>query len=259
MHSVLYNILFAAGIVSASYYVWYYWRRYIGSERSFELFLILEIVGIFLGARLCHCLCYEPHYFLRHPIEMFLPVATMPDGKTVFTGFYGLASHGGTAGAIIAAAVYGKIKHQSILKILDLAAIATPLLGAFIRIGNFFNQEIIGLPTSLPWGVVFSKVDSLPRHPAQLYEAIFYALLFGFSAAVFHIHRYGKANPLIYFGFNLAAISTFRFFIEFIKENQTEIESDMTLNMGQWLSLPLIILGLSIVALKASVRYKKIK
>lgn len=242
-----YGILFATGIVAACYYLWFCWRRNGGSEKSYERFIVIEFVAIFTGARLCHCLCYEPDYFLNNITEMLLPVAVDADGGWQFTGYRGLASHGGAVGAMLGVLVYGSIFRQKVSMILDWTAIATPLLGGFIRIGNFMNGEIVGLPTSLPWGVVFPDVDLLPRHPAQIYEALFYFALFAVVAAVYSRCAYRRVRPSFYFGVVVAAVAAFRIAIETLKEVQVPAEHAMPLNLGQLLSIPMMLLGIGVI------------
>ena len=133
---------------------------------------------------------------------------------------------------------------MNIWTVLDNIAIATPITACFIRLGNLMNSEIIGKVTDVPWAFIFERVDQMPRHPGQLYEAIAYALL---ALIVYRIYRKTKANSLtgtgFYFGLILFYIFTFRFFIELTKENQEAFEAGMLLNMGQILSIPFIIIG----------------
>lgn len=255
----LYGILFALGLVAACYYVWYRWRDDGGSEKRYNLFIIIEFVSIFLGARLCHCLCYEPHYYLHHIAEMLLPIAQTPDGSWHLTAYHGLASHGGAIGAIAGIGIYRLITHHNISKILDWCAIATPLLGTFIRIGNFTNQEIVGRSTSLPWGVVFDQIDSTPRHPAQLYEAAFYLTTFVVAAMLYKRYSYTHVRPIFYFGAVMTVVALFRIGIEYLKEPQVAAETGMTLNIGQLLSIPPAIIGATISIIAATRKSDKTK
>lgn len=252
-----YGILFALGLAASCYYVWYRWKDDGGNERDYEIFIILEFISIFIGARLCHCLCYEPQYFIHHPTEMLLPVKIDNIGQWHFTGYHGLASHGGVIGAITGAVIYRVIRRQDIRKTLDWAAIATPLFGTFIRIGNFTNGEIIGKPTDMPWGVIFSQTDNIPRHPAQLYEATFYLAVFTVAALLYRRYGYRHVQPLFYFGCIMTAIATFRILIENIKEVQVPIENNMTINIGQLLSIPFIIAGITVIYLTTKTQHKK--
>jgi Prolipoprotein diacylglyceryltransferase len=173
---------------------------------------------------------------------MWLPIHFKPDGDWILTGYAGLASHGGTLGLMIALWLYVKQTKLSIWTVLDNIAIATGTTACFIRLGNLMNSEIIGKITDVPWAFIFEKVDPMPRHPGQLYEAIAYALLF-FIMWTLHKKMPEKIGTGWYFGFCLAYIFTFRFFIEYTKEIQEAFEATLPLDMGQILSIPFIILG----------------
>lgn len=141
---------------------------------------IYVFLGTLIGARLGQVLFYESGYFKNHLLEIFLPFTIHPNGNFEWTGYQGLASHGGALGILIALAFYCKKYKQSFLWVIDRLVIVVPLAGFFIRIGNLFNSEIIGKPTNVSWAFVFEKVDFIPRHPAQLYEAIAYLIIFLF-------------------------------------------------------------------------------
>ncbi len=199
--------------------------------------------GGIIGARIGHILFYDPFYYLSHPIEI-LPVRVNPEFQ--FTGLAGLASHGGTAGALFMLYIYHKKSGRNYLWMLDRLIIAGALLGCFIRIGNLMNSEIVGLPTQLPWAFIFSHIDQTPRHPAQLYEALFYLII---TLFLFLIWRSKKVSSYMGFLFGLGIFLIFlqRFIIEFLKENQVEFEEQLILNMGQLLSIPLILTGIVIM------------
>ena len=150
-------------------------------DELFDPLFIYCFLGILIGARLGHCIFYEPDYFLTSGkgfVEMFLPIHFLPDGDWKVTGYAGLASHGGTLGLMIALWLYVRKTKLSIWTVLDNIAIATGTTACFIRLGNLMNSEIIGKITDVPWAFIFERVDSMPRHPGQLYEAIAYAILF---------------------------------------------------------------------------------
>ena len=128
------------------------------------------------------------------------------------------------------------------MDVMDMIAVATPITACFIRLANLMNSEIIGNPTDVPWAFVFERVDMLPRHPGQLYEAIAYLILF-FIMIYLYKNYSKKLHRGFFFGLCLAYIFTFRFFIEFVKQNQEAFEDNMMFNMGQWLSVPFIIIG----------------
>ena len=233
-------------------------------DELFDPLFIYCFIGILIGARLGHCLFYQPDYFLtswQGWVEMFLPIHILSDGGWKFTGYEGLASHGGTLGLIIALWLYVRKTKLSIWQVLDNIAIATGITACFIRLGNLMNSEIIGKVTDVPWAFVFERVDGYPRHPGQLYEAIAYAILFGI---MWYLHKkdmsvgepqttgqttkqtsgpIGKIGTGWYFGFCLTYIFTFRFFIEYTKEIQEAFEASLPLDMGQILSIPFIVIG----------------
>ena len=222
-------------------------------DELFDPLFFYCFIGILLGARLGHCIFYEPDYFLtsfKGFVEMFIPIRFLEDGGWKFVGYQGLASHGGTLGLIIALWLYVKKTKLSIWTVLDNIAIATGTTACFIRLGNLMNSEIIGKVTDVPWAFIFERVDMLPRHPGQLYEAIAYAILFVIMWTIYKKSQEPKANsqqPKIgtgwYFGFCLTYIFTFRFFIEYTKEIQEAFEASLPLDMGQILSIPFIIIG----------------
>ena len=210
-----------------------------------KLWLYVAIATI-VGARLGHCIFYDWAYYSQHPLEMILPVRFSPEFK--FTGYQGLASHGAAIGIIAGLWYYSrKVSKKSIFWILDRAVIPIALAGFFIRTGNLMNSEIVGLPTNMPWGFRFMNSDlpnpELPRHPAQLYEAICY--LFSFFVLMYLYWRTNvkKKMGFIFCSF-LTLIFSARFIIEFVKEVQEPWEAGMALNMGQILSIPFILAGI---------------
>lgn len=215
-------------------------------DELFQPLFFYCFIGILIGARLGHCLFYQPDYFLSSPrqfIEMILPIHFNESGGFNFTGYEGLASHGGTIGLIITLYLYYRKTHLNLWTVLDIIAIATPITACFIRLGNLMNSEIIGKPTDLPWAFIFERIDLMPRHPGQLYEAIAYAILLIILRIIYNSNRQ-RVGSGYFFGLCLTYIFTARFFIEFTKDVQVGFEEDMALNMGQLLSIPLIIIGL---------------
>lgn len=237
-----YGILWAVGIALAYMVVQWEYRQKKIDDKIFEPLFLYCFFGILIGARLGHCLFYQPEYYLNHFVEMILPIKQLPGGGWKFIGYEGLASHGGTLGLMIALALYARKMKMHYIDVVDMIAVATPITACCIRLANLMNSEIIGKPTDVSWAFIFERVDELPRHPAQLYEALAYLALFFVM-----IYLYKRGGKLIhrgfFFGLCLTAIFTFRFFVEFLKENQVSFEDGMTFNMGQWLSIPFIILG----------------
>jgi len=241
-----YGLLFAGGIILSVYVLrWIFKRENIPSE-NLDILTIYGVIGILAGARLGHCLFYEPSYYLSHPLEVILPISFSPEGGIKFVGYQGLASHGGALGLLIALYFYAKKTGHSMIDTIDLIAVVTGLAAGFIRLANFMNSEIIGMRTTKPWGIVFDRVDNIPRHPAQLYEAICYFIIFTFMMFLYKTQR-DKLKNGFFFGLVLTLIFIARFIIEFVKENQVGFEDGMTFNMGQLLSLPYIVVGIGFI------------
>lgn len=241
-----YGLLFAGGLVMSIYVLGWIFRKENIPPENLERLTVYGVIGILIGARLGHCLFYEPNYFLSHPLEIILPVTFPQGGGIKFTGYQGLASHGGALGLLLALYFYSRKTRHSMIDTLDLIAVVAALECGFIRLGNFMNSEIIGLPTTKPWGVVFDRVDNIPRHPAQLYEAISYFIIFAITLILYKKRREKLRNGF-FFGFVTVLCFTARFMIEFLKENQVGFEDKMSLNMGQLLSLPYIAVGIGFI------------
>lgn len=241
-----YGILFAGGILLCMYILKWIFKIEEISLGKLDTLTIYGVIGIIAGARLGHCLFYDPSYYFSHPLEMLLPIQPTAEEGYKFTGYLGLASHGGALGLIAALIVYSKKTQESIIKTVDLIAVVAPLGGCFIRLANLMNSEMIGIPTDVPWAFVFDREDNLPRHPAQLYEAISYFLIFAIMIFIYKTER-AKLKNGFSFGLVLVLIFIARFIIEFFKKNQVGFEERMTFNMGQLLSLPYILVGLGFV------------
>ncbi len=248
-----YGLLFATAFLSG-YIVF---TRYLATERltpeMLDKLLIYVAVGTVLGARLGHCFFYEPKYFLQNPVEIL----------KIWKG--GLASHGAAIGILLALWLYIRRFKLSFLWLIDRIVIVVALGGAFIRLGNLFNSEIYGSPTTLPWGFEFVRdklydsttgelLPTVPRHPTQLYEAISYILIF-VVLFVFYRKRYLKVRDGFIFGVFMILLFAARFLIEFVKNDQVGFEAGMEFNMGQLLSLPFILAG--VVMILWTKRYPK--
>jgi phosphatidylglycerol---prolipoprotein diacylglyceryl transferase len=241
-----YSVLFVSGLI-LSYYILkrIYQKENIPFDKLDKL-AIYGVIGMFVGMRLGHCLFYEPSYYFSHLLEIILPIQQTATGGYKFSGFQGLASHGGTLGLIIALIIYAKKTKESIIKTIDLIAVIAPLASCFIRLANLMNSEIIGYPTTVPWAFIFVRVDNLPRHPAQLYEAISYLLIFGLMFYLYKTKRERLQNGF-FFGLVITLIFIARFIIEFVKERQVSFEEKMQFDMGQLLSIPFIVLGIGFI------------
>ena len=248
-----YSLCWLIGLALAYLVVKRLYKEQKIKDELFDPLFIYCFLGILIGARLGHCIFYQPDYFLTSAkgfVEMLLPIHFLADGGWKFTGYEGLASHGGTLGLMIALWLYVKKSKLSIWRVLDNIAIATGITACFIRLGNLMNSEIIGKITDVPWAFIFERVDTMPRHPGQLYEAIAYAILFGImwtiykKRSTFNVQRSTfNVGSGWYFGFCLTYIFTFRFFIEYTKEIQEAFEASLPIDMGQILSIPFIIIG----------------
>lgn len=244
-----YSTCWLIGLALAYFIVKWLYKDQKVKDEYFDPLFIYCFLGILIGARLGHCLFYQPDYFLSswdHVVEMIIPVHHLADGSWKFTGYEGLASHGGTLGLMIALYLYYRKTHMNLWQVLDDIAIATPSTACFIRLGNLMNSEIIGKPTDMPWAFIFERVDMVPRHPGQLYEAIAYFIFF-FIGLYFYKKRPQKVGTGFFFGLCLTLIFTFRFFIEYTKDIQVDFESGMIFNMGQLLSIPFIIIGIACI------------
>ena len=194
---------------------------------------IYMAIGVIAGARLGHCLFYEPAYYLRNPLEIL----------AIWKG--GLASHGAAIGILTAIWLFCRKEKKDYAWALDRVAIVVALSGFFIRMGNLMNSEIYGVETTVPWGFVFLRNNEVaPKHPTQIYEGLAYLLIF---ILLYRIYWSKKGEHLQGLLISLICILIFtaRFFIEFLKEDQVSFEAGMKLNMGQWLSIPFVILGLA--------------
>jgi len=222
-------------------------KIYIKEKKDIALldpFLVHMVLGTIIGARLGEVFFYNWDYFQNNLLEIFLPFK-IDDSGWKFIGFRGLSSHGATIGIITSIIIYKiKYKYDSVLWIFDRLVIAVALGGMFVRIGNFFNSEILGKFTNSDFGVIFlNRGENLPRHPAQLYEAFGYLILFVFLVLIYNKTKLSTKKGFI-FGFFLAKLFSIRFIVEYVKESQGGIEETLgILSTGQWLSIPFIIFG----------------
>jgi prolipoprotein diacylglyceryl transferase len=230
VHLRYYGICFALTIILGYYlFEWQMARRGYARDVSAR-FLLYAVVGLTVGARLGHCFFYHPRLYLRHPLEI----------ARVWQG--GLASHGATIGLLLAAVVYSRRGHVPFLVLMDGTAYAAAVGAILIRIGNFFNSEIIGRETSVPWGVRFLRRDALLRHPSQIYEALGGLCILGVLLAL-QRNRLSK-TPGFIAGIFFVVYFAFRFIVEFVKEYQVFHRG---LTMGQYLSIPFLLLGAAIL------------
>ncbi len=239
-----YGLCWAAGVFLGYQVMFYIYKKEGKNLIQLDKLATYVIIGTLVGARLGHIIFYDPIYYFHHPIEI-LPIRLSPHFE--FTGLAGLASHGGGIGIFLSIYLYAKKYNENYLHILDRMAIIAALAGAFIRFGNLMNSEMIGIPTEVPWAFIFSSVDKIPRHPAQLYESIFCLLLFALLFSIWK-RKAGNNPDGLLLGIFLVSLFCFRFFDEFLKIDQETFESTLPINMGQILSIPFILFGLILIS-----------
>ena len=209
---------------------WVYKRE--GKDPSvLDNLLIYVMVGAVIGARLMHCFAYEPDFYLSHPLEIL----------KVWKG--GLASHGGLLGVLIALYVFSKKYNESYMWLISRIAMPGALTAAFVRFGNLFNSEILGLPTDKPWAIIFPRVDMIPRHPVQLYEAFAYLALLLILVTVYKKVKPSFATKILP-GIFLTYMFIVRFLLEYTKTRQADYTTSLPFTTGQMLSIPFIIIGI---------------
>ena len=238
-----YGLLFASGFLFGYFIMRKMFRNEGLGDPVLDRLTIYMAVGTIVGARLGHCLFYEPGFYLSHPLEILM----------VWHG--GLASHGAAIGILVALWLFVRKEKKGYFWVLDRIAIVVALAGFLIRTGNLMNSEIYGVETSLPWGFVFLRNDEVaPKHPTQIYEGLTYLLTF-FILLRMYWNRKGNVYQGLLISIFLIIVFTSRFLIEFVKEPQVAFESSMKLNMGQLLSIPFILAG--IAGLYLSMKIKK--
>ena len=238
-----YSICWVIALLVGGWLFSYFCKREGKPESVSDRAFLYIVLGTIIGARVGHCLFYEPEVYLPEPWRI---ITDIRNG--------GLASHGATIGILLGVWLSSRKSKVSVMWTADRLGIIAPISGAIIRLGNLCNSEIIGNETTVPWGFKFMRLykgyteDMVPmRHPTQLYEALCYFALF---ALLFALYRYTKLARKEGFIFGAALVGIFlpRFFIEFIKIDQVAFEQGMTLNMGQWLSLPFVLIGIAFMA-----------
>ena len=215
---------------------------------TLESMLFYIVISTLLGARLGHVFFYDWAYYQNHLIEVLLPISSNADGGYSFVGFRGLASHGAALGILLGIIIYQRFNaYKPLAWILDRLIIPTTLGAGFVRIGNFFNSEIVGNYTGNNFGVVFAnRGEMLPRHPAQLYEAFAYFILFFLLRYLYRKGLNRQDGFLV--GVFMSVLFSIRFLVEFVKESQGGFETFLpALSTGQWLSVPLIIAGIIVM------------
>lgn len=234
-----YSLTWVAALLCGGWLFTYFCKREGKPESVSDTAFLYIALGTIIGARVGHCLFYEPEVYLRDPLRI---ITGIRDG--------GLASHGATIGILLGVWLSSRKNKVSVWWTADRLGVIAPMSGAMIRFGNLFNSEIIGNETTVPWGFKFMRLypnmaeEAVPvRHATQLYEALCYIVCFVIMFVLYRYTKVAKREGFI-FGAALVGIFTPRFFIEFIKIDQVAFEQGMTLNMGQWLSVPFILIGI---------------
>lgn len=238
LHVRWYGLMFAVGFLFGYSHGEKMFKHENIDLKWLESLFIYLIVATVVGARLGHVLFYGWDYYSQHPIEILY----------VWQG--GLASHGGVLGILVALYFWSrKVSKRSILWVLDRVVVPTALVAALIRFGNLMNSEIYGVETTLPWGFIFERNhETVAKHPTQIYESLSYLLTFGVMLYMYWKTRAKDYQGLI-FGVFFTMVFGARFLIEYIKEDQEAFEATMSLNMGQWLSVPFVLTGILLIVL----------
>ena len=254
----VYSLMFILAFLTGYSLVKSFFIKENVDEKYLDPMLIYMVVSVFLGARFGEVFFYQWGYYQTHLIEILLPIQESSNSSILglidgykFTGFRGLASHGAAIGIFIGLLLFKrKYNFKSLLWIFDRLTIPIAIGGAFVRIGNFFNSEILGKYTGSDWGVIFeNRGETLPRHPAQLYESFGYIILFIILYKLYNTSIREKEGFL--FGYFLIGLFSIRFIVEFMKESQGGIENFLPgLSTGQWLSIPFIIIGIIFLLVK---------
>ena len=241
-----YGLLFVGSFFLGAMILNWIYKRENKDPQVVETLLIYLMVGAVIGSRLVHCLLYEPDFYLSNPLEILY----------VWKG--GLASHGGLLGVFISMYIFARVHKESYMWIVSRVAIPGALTAAFVRFGNFFNSEILGLPSDAPWAIIFERIDLVPRHPVQLYEAFSYLTIL-----LILVMLYRKVTPAfatkILPGVFLVLLFTARFLLEYTKTRQAAYSTELPFSTGQMLSVPYIIIGILWIIWAISSKNKTIK
>ena len=241
-----YGLLFVGSFFLGLMILQWIYKREDKNPDELDNFLVYVLIGTVIGARLMHCFAYEPEYYLSHPLEIL----------QVWKG--GLASHGGLIGVVIALYFFAKKYGRSFWWLLARVSMPGALTAAFVRFGNLFNSEILGLPTDKPWAIIFERVDMIPRHPVQLYEAFSYLFLLLILVTVYRKVSASFATKILP-GIFFTYMFTARFLLEYTKTRQADYTTSLPFTTGQMLSIPFILLGIVWILWALKNRDKKTK
>ena len=226
-----YGLLFVGSFFLGLMLLQWVYKRENRDPAILDTLLVYIMLGAVVGARLMHCFAYEPNFYLSHPLEIF----------KVWKG--GLASHGGLLGVLTTLYIFSKKYNESFLWLISRVTIPGALTAAFVRFGNLFNSEILGLPTDKPWAIIFSRIDMIPRHPVQLYEAFAYLFLLIVLVTVYKKISPSFATKLLP-GIFLSYMFIVRFLLEYTKTRQADYTTSLPFTTGQMLSIPFVFIGI---------------
>lgn len=231
-YSLFWALAFIQGMIVLAFIL----KRENEPKKYNDALFFYIVIGTIVGARLGHCLFYDPIFYLSNPIEILY----IRDG--------GLASHGGTLGIMVGLFMFCHKYKKTYIWMLDRASLLAPIASFFIRIGNLINSEIYGVETTMPWGFIFvRKGETVAKHPTQIYEALLYLAIFFVLMFLYVKKDVAKKYPGMLIGLMFIMIYAGRIVIETLKETQVSFEENMLLNMGQWLSIPFVLLGIYLV------------
>ena len=229
-----YGLSWALGFLLSQQVMFYIYKKEGRPAKEVDDLTVYMLIFTIVGARLGHCLFYDPVYYLSNPLRIL----------AIWGG--GLASHGATIGILTGLYLFARKTKVAWLWIVDRLVIVSALTGAFIRLGNLMNSEMIGIPTNVPWAFIFTSHDNVPRHPAQLYEALYCFVIFFFLFYLWS-KKPTQTQDGFQFGLFLIVLFSLRFVDEFFKISQEAFEDTMILNMGQILSIPFILIGIGLL------------
>ncbi len=229
-----YGLMFASAFMTSYGFMYWIYKREHKNVEDLDRMLWYLAIGTVVGARLVHCLFYDPGYYFSHPLKIL----------AIWEG--GLASHGAYIGILISLYLYKLKTDDSYIWLMDRVGVSCILGASLIRVGNFFNSEILGLPTNVPWAIVFARIDYLPRHPVQLYESVSYALIFIVLIIAYKKTAYLPIKGLLT-GLFTSLVFLVRFFLEYVKTRQESYAHDLALTTGQMLSIPFFLVGVFFV------------
>jgi prolipoprotein diacylglyceryl transferase len=231
-----YGLSWALGFLLSQQVFYYIYKQEGRLREEVDTLTIYMVIATIAGARLGHIVFYDPIEYLKEPYRIF----------AIWEG--GLASHGAAIGILTTVYFYTRKAKVNYLWIVDRLVIVAALIGGLVRLGNLMNSEMVGTPTTVPWAFVFTNIDDQPRHPGQLYEAIYCFLLFLFLFGMWYKKRASLRNGFLT-GWFLVILFSLRFVDEFFKINQVSFEDDLMLNMGQILSIPFVFIGIAILVM----------